>query len=107
MTGIFEQILDLFRRNEIVVSNHGYEELSEDDIGLRDLLAGVEQGVVIENYPDYPKGPCVLVLQQDSNAEPIHVVWGIPKDRQSQAVLITAYRPDKNLWSDDFTRRKP
>ena len=60
MTGIFEQILDLFRRNEIVVSNHGYEELSEDDIGLRDLLAGVEQGVVIENYPDYPKGPCTL-----------------------------------------------
>ena len=34
MTGIFEQILDLFRRNEIVVSNHGYEELSEDNIGL-------------------------------------------------------------------------
>ena len=67
MTGIFEQILDLFRRNEIVVSNHGYEELSEDDIGLRDLLAGVEQGVVIENYPDYPKGPCALVLKQDSN----------------------------------------
>ena len=62
MFGIFEQILGLIRRNEIVVSNHGYDELSEDEIGLRDVLAGVKKGFVIENYPDYPKGPCVLVL---------------------------------------------
>jgi hypothetical protein len=36
---------------------------------------------------------------------PVHTVWGIPKDKKNPAVLITAYRPDPEKWSDDFKRR--
>ena len=99
MSEIFKKILKLIKNKDLVVSNHGYDELSEDNIWLKDLLASAEFGVVVEDYPDYPKGPCVLILQQDSNGAPIHVVWGIPKGRQSPAVLITAYRPDRSIWS--------
>ena len=106
MSEIFKKILKLIKNKDLVVSNHGYDELSEDNIWLKDLLASAEFGVVVEDYPDFPKGPCVLILQQDSNGAPIHVVWGIPKGRQSPAVLITAYRPDRSIWSEDFTRRK-
>ena len=69
-------------------------------------MAGVSGAVVVEDYPEYPKGSCVLVLQQDRRGEPIHVVWGIPKYASSPAVLVTAYRPDPGQWSDDFMRRK-
>jgi hypothetical protein len=69
-------------------------------------LDGLENGKVIEEYPDYPKGPCVLVLQMDSNDKPIHVVWGIPVGKSSPAVLVTAYRPDPERWLKDFMRRK-
>ena len=38
--------------------------------------------------------------------QPIHVVWGIPKGHSSPAVLITAYRPDPEIWEDDYLRRR-
>ena len=106
MSTIFDEVRALVQRGEVRVSDHGYEEMSDEDILARDVLAGVFDGVVVEDYPTYAKGPCVLVLQRDLNRQPIHVVWGIPKNLSSPAVVVTAYRPNPDLWSEDFTRRK-
>jgi len=105
MSQTFEKIRRLVARNEVRVSVHGYDELADDNILVRDVMAGVEGAVVIEDYPDYHKGPSTLVLQTDAQSRPIHVVWGIPKTAVTPAVLITAYRPDPAKWTDGFTRR--
>ena len=63
-----------------------------DDILGRDVIRSVAAGVVVEDYPDYPRRPCVLTLQRDRDGQPIHVVWGIPKNEIGPAVLVTAYR---------------
>lgn len=91
---------------EVRVSDHGYDELSSDNLLAREVVEGATESVVVEDYPDYPKGPSVLVLQKDSEKRPIHVVWGIPKGHSSPAVLITAYRPDPEIWEDDYLRRR-
>jgi hypothetical protein len=70
------------------------------------LVRRVADAEMLEDYPDFPKGPCVLVLQHDSDGGAIHAVWGIPKDETGPAVLVTAYRPDSARWTDDFRRRK-
>lgn len=106
MSDTLRRVCELVERREVRVSNHGYDELAEENIFVQDILAGVSKGVVVEDYPEYPKGPCVLVFQRDSLGTPIHVVWGIPKGASSPAVLVTAYRPDPARWTSDFMRRR-
>lgn len=105
MSHTFAVILELIRKGEIKVSSHGYDELAEDHIFLKDILSSIQDGRVVEDYPNFGKGPCILVLQVDRESKPIHTVWGIPRGYTSPAVLVTAYRPDPERWSKDFLRR--
>jgi alkyl hydroperoxide reductase subunit AhpF len=102
----FYKILDLIQKDQVLVSSHGYDEMAEELIFVSEVVAGVSEAIVIEDYPSYSKGPCVLLLQKDTNGNPVHVVWGIPRGLEFPAVIVTAYRPDPSLWSEDFTRRK-
>jgi hypothetical protein len=80
--------------------------MADDGILLGDVIAGVPAAIVVEDYPQYAHGPSVLVLQKDTEGHPLHVVWGIPKNHEGPAVVVTAYRPDPARWSSDFLRRK-
>jgi len=106
MTEIFRRIVSLIERGEVKISDHGYDEMAADSLYVRDVMESIPAAVVIEEYPDYAKGPCVLVLQKDRAGQLIHVVWGIPKGKSAPAVLITAYRPDPRRWEVGFTRRR-
>ena len=106
MSATLQKVIALIQRGEVRISLHGYDELTADDILVRDVIDGVAEAALVEDYPDFHKGPSVLVLQYDTDGKPLHIVWGIPKGEETPAVLVTAYRPDPQRWSNDFKRRR-
>jgi hypothetical protein len=101
-----EKIRSLAARGRILVSAHGYDELAADDIFFSEIVTGLKDAEIVEDYPDASKGPSVLVLQHDDQGRPLHVVWGIPKGSDGPAVVVTAYRPDPKKWSQNFKERR-
>ena len=102
----FAIIRSLVSAGSVRISAHGYSELAIDGITVRDVIDGAAGAIPIADYPDYAKGPCVLVLEQDGDGHPIHIVWGIAVGTVSPAVLITGYRPNPRVWDETWRRRR-
>lgn len=102
---MLQEIIALILSSDIRVSEHGYDQIAEHGLNVNEIIAGILEAVVVEEYPDYPKGKALLVLQQDSNGAFIHAVWGIPRGFDKPAVLITSYRPDPKLWDSTLRIR--
>jgi hypothetical protein len=105
MSETLRRVQALVQRGEYIVSRHGFRELAADDIVAQDAIVGVASAVVVEDYPHSRKEPSVLVLQRDRDGRPIHVLWGVPKDAGTPAMLVTAYRPAPERWTADFLER--
>jgi len=76
----FEAIQQLVKNQDIRISDHGFDELANDGLTAREVVSGVKDAVLLEDYPDYKKGSSILVLQKATNGEAIHVVWVFQKD---------------------------
>ena len=74
MNQFLDRLRELISEGHILISDHGYDELAEDGITAREVIAGIHDAVIVEEYPGYPKGPRILVLQKDRANKPIHVV---------------------------------
>lgn len=108
MSNTLTTIKQLALAGQVRISEHDYDELVDDDLTAREILEGLPHAVLVEDYPGYPKGACVLVLQHDSESAPVHAVcWGIPKGHDTPAVLVTAYRPDPARWNATYMERRP
>ena len=99
-------IRELAAHGDVRISEHGYEEMANDDILVDDILDGVQAAILVEDYPLFGKGPSLLALQRDRDGNPIHVVWGLPRGHSRPAVVITAYRPDPKRWSANYMERR-
>ena len=102
---LWQQFAALRTAGDVRISEHVYDSLADDGLTVNELLTGVSSAVVIEEYPEYPKGAAVLVLQRAVDGSPVHAVRGVPRGYNRPAVLVTAYRLDPSIWDETFTRR--
>ncbi len=66
MSKLFSEIITLIKKGDILISSHGYDELADDNIFVKEIIETINDAKVINEYPDYSKGPCVLILQKIS-----------------------------------------
>ena len=71
-------------------------------ISTREVRHVIEDGEVIEEYPEDTRGHSCLMLGLGGE-RPIHVVCAPKND---YLAIITAYVPDETEWTDGFRVRR-
>ena len=88
----------------VVFRVHALQRMFEREIGVSDVMDILETGDIIARYDRDRPYPSRLVLGW-SGGRPLHVVAA--DDPESDVtVVITVYRPDPDMWTRDFRRRR-
>lgn len=82
---------------------HALRQMFQRKISDSDIRELLGLGVIIEEYPDDVPYPSFLIFGI-VNGRPLHVVMAY-NNVDREAILITAYEPDLDSWSENFTRR--
>jgi len=77
------------------ITQHAHEEMVAEDIALQEVFEALEQGEILENYPQHRRGPCCLVSGLTGQGRPLHVVC---TTAQPLLIVITVYEPKPPKW---------
>jgi len=76
----------------------------ERGISYQEVKKVIEEGEIIESYPEDKPYPTYLILGFPKG-KPVHVVFAVDR-KSNMGIVITVYRPNPLLWEEDFRRRK-
>lgn len=101
------KILDLVRlvgKKKRLYLPHAIRQMSRPErmITTDEVRSVIENGEIIEDYPDNSRGHSCLLLGKGENGRPIHIVCSA---KDEFLAIITAYVPDPNDWSKDYKVR--
>lgn len=86
------------RAGEYDLSEHAHKERQAEQITLDEIEKILLKGVIIEKYPEDPRGESCLVASKK-----LHVVCGF---RGERLLIVTNYRPQLPTWITWKTRAK-
>lgn len=98
-----ETIREYYKKDMVFVSEHAAERYRQRGIKAKDVRYVIENGEIIEQYPDDYPFPSCLIYGNDTNGKIIHVCVS---DEGSSSRIITAYYPSSNKWESDYKTRK-
>ncbi|WP_290649739.1 DUF4258 domain-containing protein [Aquisalimonas sp.] len=85
-------------------SGHALRRMFERGLNQQPILDTIAGGEVIAEYPDDQPYPS-CVMRGFVEGQPVHVVVAREPERHA-CFVVTAYRPDPGIWSDDFKTRR-
>ena len=98
-----ERINELLHNNKARWTTHCVEQMGERDISKDDIIYCIENGEIIEDYPnDFPYPSC-LIYGKCTNGRIIHIVVGSDDE---VLYIITSYIPNIIKFEDDLKTRR-
>lgn len=82
------------------ITTHAQVEAFKDGLVLADLRHTFEHGDLIELYPSESRG--LIYATVPAIDMPVHIVI---EDTPNEGVIITAYIPDRRLWTKNRVRK--
>lgn len=98
-----EDFRKINKSENIIITLHGQLRLNERGITIDDVMNAINNGDIIEQYPDDFPFPSCLILGLSVQNTYIHIVVSMNEDK---IYLITAYIPKNDKWKADFKTRK-
>ncbi len=96
-------IRDRVASDQYLLTLHADEERRNEGLEIADLETVLSSGVILENYPNDPRGPSCLVYGETQGIA-VHVVCG--RNRSGWLVIITVYSPGPSKWESPIKRRQ-
>ena len=102
--GIVEQVRRAATKRLLFLP-HAVRQMARPErmITTREVREIVEQGELIEDYPDDARGHSCLFHGRGNGQRDIHVVCSAKED---YLAVITAYLPSPDEWESDLRTRK-
>lgn len=94
-----EDFRKINKSENIVISLHGQLRLNERNITVDDVMNAIDNGEIIEQYPEDFPFPSCLILGLSIHNVYIHIVVSMNEDK---IYLITAYVPGTDKWEADM-----
>ena len=99
-------IIDLrnyFENDNVLISDHAAMRFRQRGLKVKDIRSAVNNGEIIEQYPEDFPFPSCLIFGKAADEKIIHVVMS---DEGKMSRIITAYYPDPDKWDSQLKVRK-
>jgi hypothetical protein len=102
MSTVIDRIQEQTKNRSIRFTLHAHKKMIAEQVHVADLLHTLSNAQLLEDYPEYERGPCCLVYGKTDSGRPIHVVCttSLP-----ELIIITVYEPKPPKWINPCQRR--
>ena len=97
------EIRDKIAKGQFEFSRHAVDQSILRRISVKQIREAIEDGKIIEDYPQDKYGASCLILGVTGAGRPLHVHCSHPS--RSLIKIVTVYEPDPKLWIDFAVRK--
>jgi hypothetical protein len=88
-------LVEQLRTGQVRFTIHAHQEMVAENFSLDDVLDGLANCELLENYPEHKRGACGLFGGVARDGRPVHIVC---TTAQPVLIVITVYEPKPPKW---------